>query len=107
MTGEASESRGDIHPTPPHRTGRSVFWVVLCVALLARLAVFSVNSLRDEPRFLQPDSRSYIETARSLLEHGAVQDDAGRPGEGRVPAYPLVLAFIFATGLATPLRLTG
>src|SRR2546426_7193697 len=53
------------------------------------------------------DLHSYIETGRSLLEHGAIQDDAGKPAEGRVPGYPLVLAFIFATGIASPLRLTG
>ncbi len=105
---EASESREGLGLSPPRGTGRrSVLWVLFCVALLMRLSVFSVNILRDEPRFQQPDSTSYIKTARSLLEHGAIQDDAGKPIEGRVPGYPLVLAFIFATGIASPLRLPG
>ena len=62
---------------------------------------------RDEPRFLLPDSHSYIGTAKSLLEHGGIQDDAGKPAWGRVPIYPLLLASIFATGIASPLRLQG
>ena len=105
---EASASGQDFDLILPRGAGgRNVYWVVFCVALLARLLVFSVNVLRDEPRFQQPDSHSYIETGRSLLEHGAIQDYPGKPAEGRVPGYPLVLAFIFATGIASPLRLTG
>src|SRR5881296_2584111 len=104
---EASESRRNTVLPPPRGTGRRAFWIVFCVALVARLSVFSVNFLRHEPFFQLPDSQSYIETARSLLEHGAVQDDTGKPAEGRVPVYPLVLAFLFATGISSPLRLPG
>jgi len=105
---EPSGSRQNYDLEPTHgTTRRGVYGVLFCVALVARLSVLTVNMLRDEPRFLQPDSQSYIETARSLLEHRAVRDDAGKPAEGRVPVYPLLLACLFATGIASPVRLTG
>jgi 4-amino-4-deoxy-L-arabinose transferase-like glycosyltransferase len=77
------------------------------LALLLRLAVFARVELRDERRFLVPDSHSYLASAESLVEHGAFLDGNGKPMWGRVPAYPLLLATMFLFGLGSPDRLAA
>ena len=79
--------------------------LILALALAARLAVFLVNDRHAEPRITIPDSHSYIAAGWSLAQQGAILDAAGGPDWGRVPVYPLILAALFAAGLATPASL--
>ncbi len=95
------------HAAPRGRANRRVFFAVACLAFLTRVSVLGVNLHRDEPRFLVPDSHTYIKTAASLETRGGVVDDAGKATWGRVPAYPALLALLFATGAASPERLEG
>jgi 4-amino-4-deoxy-L-arabinose transferase-like glycosyltransferase len=81
--------------------------LVLALALAARLTLLLINLRHAEPCLTVSDSHSYITTAWSLAEHGAIQDGSGRGDWGRVPVYPLILAALFAAGAASPEALQG
>lgn len=78
------------------RLQRILFWVILFVAFIARLAV-TLPGLEDPELLMRPDSPSYLHPALSLAENFTFST---APGSGiaetsRTPGYPLFLAMIF------------
>ncbi|HYJ80695.1 MAG TPA: glycosyltransferase family 39 protein [Longimicrobiaceae bacterium] len=72
--------------------------VILLAALAAKLALWALYLAADPSAFLQPDSASYHESARSLLASGtfAVSPDDPTPQTVRTPGYPAFLAAVYA-----------
>jgi 4-amino-4-deoxy-L-arabinose transferase-like glycosyltransferase len=96
-----------LESSPTDEMRRAALFLVFTLALLTRLALFAIQERRDSPRFMAPDSFSYVEAAASLARHCALLDEEGRPTWGRVPIYPALLASLFVTGAAAPSRPEG
>lgn len=77
-------------PEPPRTP--AALWLVLAFALVMRLApiVASVSIHGGVQGFYQPDSHSYLNNARTLLDTGAFTN-GGEPELVRTAGYPLML----------------
>jgi 4-amino-4-deoxy-L-arabinose transferase-like glycosyltransferase len=79
-------------------SGRRMFWIVVCLALLPRLALFAAVSHPDG--FMHPpDSVGYDRLAWNLVAHGAYSLADAPPWTvdlTRTPVYPLFVACCYA-----------
>jgi 4-amino-4-deoxy-L-arabinose transferase-like glycosyltransferase len=66
-------------------------WLIGLIALGALVRVLPLVLPFD---FAAPDSASYLEPARALLEYGSYADAGGQPTAARPPGYPLFLACV-------------
>src|SRR2546422_5017967 len=86
---------------------RKAFWLLFALALAVRLLVLGLNLRHEIPYFREPDSNDYLGAAESLHDDLRIVDPEGHPSAWRPPGYPLPLAALFTTGLATPDHLVG
>ena len=77
-------------------------WLLL-VALVVRLFIpLGAYAVHGNPQvFVQPDTNSYVQPARMLLERGRFESPGGRPEIQRTPGYPLLLTLGVFTGRLT------
>lgn len=80
---------------------RLSFIAIVLIAASVRLLVLFVNARHESPILMLGDSRRYVTFAETLRTGGGFLDARGDPTWATSPGYPLFLATIFATGLAT------
>lgn len=80
------------------RKERLCLLLVVAAAFLARLLVALPGMPDPEKTFFRPDSPTYVEPARALLQDGRYNQAPGdpRPAVLRVPGYPAYLAALLA-----------
>jgi len=81
---------------------RSLFWSLFTIALVIRLLVLAANLHHPHPSFFEPDSTDYIRDADDLSKGMGLRDLDGGPSMRRPPGYSIVLALLFAVGVASP-----
>ncbi len=81
------------------RSDRRFLYGALALALAVRLLAFGAAAWRDPDCMLEPDSPTYEDPARALLQHGRFARSPGQPDVPelyRTPGYPAFIAGVYA-----------